>query len=214
MTRPIFWTIFSVAVGVVLLTTTPPTAIGQETEPINAELEGQRRPDHHQAAHLERCAALASATNEASPLESLQIETGNILLYERFFEQFLRAQPVFRMDHPLVDLIRAYCYRHVLIVIRQDLKTPRPTGWVQVNFLVQDIEPIQRELEEAGLRLDPTATEAPAYPFPMRIKRMVPRNQCRVDRLEVSGPEGFMIGFNQIHRETCRLPAINDDPRP
>ncbi|MCP9448447.1 MAG: VOC family protein [Nitrospira sp.] len=214
MTSPIFWTIFSVAVGAVPLTTTPPTAIGQETEPIDAELEGQRRPDHHQAARLERCTSLASASNGASPLESLQIETGNILLYERFFEQFLHAQPVFRMDHPLVDLIRTYCYRHILIVIRQDLKTPRPTGWVQMNFLVRDVETIQRELEEAGRRLEATEGHAPDNPFPLRLKRMVPRNQCRVDRLEVSGPEGFMIGFNQIHKETCRPPTVNDDPRP
>jgi hypothetical protein len=214
MTRPIFWTIFSVAVGAVLLTATPQTAIGQETEPIDTELEGQRQPDHQQAARLERCLSFTPLSSGASSFESVQIETANILLYEQFFELFLRAQPVFRMDHPLVDHIRAYCYRHVLIVVRQDLKTPRPAGWVQVNFLVQDVETIQRELEEAGRRLESTEGHSPGNPFPLRLKRMVPRNQCRVDRLEVFGPEGFMIGFNQIHKETCRPPAINDDPRP
>lgn len=213
MTRPIFWTIFSVAVAAVLSTTTTPTAIGQQTEPIDTELEGQRQPDHQQAARLERCASLVSTPHGASSFESVQIETGNIGLYERFFEQLLHAQTVFRMDHPLVDHIRAYCYRNVLIVVRQDLKTPRPTGWVQVNFLVQDIQTVQRELEEAGRRLKATEDRSPDKPFPLRIKRMVPRNQCRVDRLEVSGPEGFMLGFNQIHKETCRPPTINDDLR-
>jgi hypothetical protein len=213
MTRPIFWTIFSVAVGAVLSTTTPPTAIGQETGPIAVELDDQRKPNQDQAARLERCASLASVPNRASSLEGVQIETGNIDLYKRFFEQLLHAQTVFRMDHPLVDHIRAYCYRDVLIVVRQDLRTPRPTGWVQVNFLVQDVETIQRELEETGFRLESMEQGVRENPFPIRLKRMVPRNHCRVDRLEVSGPEGFMIGFNQIHKETCRSPAINDDPR-
>lgn len=213
MTRPIFRMIFSVAMGAVLLTTTPPTAIGQETGPITVELDDQRKPNQDQAARLERCLSFTWSSNGASSFESVQIETANILLYEQFFELFLRAQPVFRMDHPLVDHIRAYCYRQVLIVIRQDLKTSRPTGWVQVNFLVGDVETIQRELEEAGRQLASIEQRMQKNPFPIRLKRMVPRNQCRVDRLEVSGPEGFMIGFNQIHKETCRSPAINDDPR-
>jgi hypothetical protein len=203
MTRTTLYTILSIALGTALLPLAPSAAIAEQT--------GQA--DQGRIIRPEQCAAFAPPSNGEPAFESVQIETGNIDLYERFFERFLHTQPVFRMDHPLVDHIRAYCYRHALIVVRQDLKTPRPTGWVQVNFLVQDVETIQRDLEEAGLSLESTEQGVRENPFPIRLKRMVPRNHCRVDRLEVSGPEGFMIGFHQIHKETCRPPAINDDPR-
>ena len=77
----------------------------------------------------------------------MQVETSDITRYEQFFESVLHAPVVQRMDHPQVDSLRGYCYRGVLIVVRRDLRTPRPTGWVQINFTVSDVAAVQAEVE-------------------------------------------------------------------
>ncbi len=169
--------------------------------------------DHPPAAHQHQCARGVPAPDDEPSLESVQVETTDLRLYERFFEQFLGARLLFSMDHPLVDRIKTYCYHHLLITIRQDLKTPRITGWVQVNFVVRDLETLKQEMEEAGRRLASSEPGVSGEPYPIRVKRGIPRNLCRVDRLELVGPEGFLIGFNQIHKETCRPPTLNEGPR-
>ena len=78
-----------------------------------------------------------SSTGPSDVFESVQVETSDIRLYEQFFEAVLQAPVIQRADHPRADSLRGYCYRDVLIVVRQDFRTPRPTGWVQINFLVQ-----------------------------------------------------------------------------
>lgn len=77
----------------------------------------------------------------------MQVETSDITRYEQFFETVLHAPVVQSMDHPQVDSLRGYCYRGVLIVVRQGLRTPRPTGWVQINFAVSDVVVVQEEVE-------------------------------------------------------------------
>jgi hypothetical protein len=133
-----------------------------------------------------------------STFESIQIETADIHLHEQLFESVLHAALVQRLDHPQTDHIRAYCYRHLLVVIRQDLRTPRPTGWVQLNFVVGDVAGLQQELETtartAFATLDVKEREKIVR---FRLKQGVTRNQWKVDRLEVYGPEGFLIGFDQ-----------------
>ena len=133
-----------------------------------------------------------------STFENIQIESTDVHLYEQFFESVLHASLVQRLDHPQTDRIRAYCYRHLLVVIRQDLRTPRPTGWVQVNFVVGDVAALQQELEAAArsafATLDVKEREKIVR---FRLKQGVTRNQWKVDRLEVYGPEGFLIGFDQ-----------------
>jgi multidrug efflux pump subunit AcrB len=76
---------------------------------------------------------------------------------------------------------------------------------MQVNFSVADVADIQRQLERA-LRESRLATLDDAERTKivrLRLKSDVPRNNCRVDRLEVTGPEGFMMGFNQYKAGTC-----------
>src|SRR5689334_22325255 len=68
------------------------------------------------------CGALTPSASSPSVLEGFQIETSDLGLYERFFLNVLHADEVQRMDHPQVDSIRGYCYRNVLIVVRQDIK--------------------------------------------------------------------------------------------
>jgi hypothetical protein len=133
----------------------------------------------------------------AERFEGIQLETSNITEHEVLFERLLKAQTVFKVDHPQVDHLRGYCYRDVLIVIRQDLKTPRPTGWVQVNFAVTDVEKIKAELEALLPHGQPSVVR-------LRLKPDVPRSNCRVTRLEVSGPEGFMVGFDQFKPGSCQ----------
>lgn len=147
-------------------------------------------------------------------LESLQVETSDIRAYEHFFEQYLRIPASLHLDHPQVDHVRAYCYRNVLIVVRQDIELPRPTGWVQVNFIVPDLQSVQRELEDAARRLASAEADPPSTAYRLRLKSDVPRNYCRVDRLELSGPEGFMIGFNQVREGTCRSPSRGQGAAP
>jgi hypothetical protein len=38
----------------------------------------------------------------------------------------------------------------------------------------------------------------------LRLKSDVARNNCRATRLEASGPEGFMIGFDQFKEGSCK----------
>jgi len=117
------------------------------------------------------------------------------------FESVLHAPLVQRLDHPQTDHIRAYCYCHFLAVIRQDLRTPRPTGWVQLNFVVSDVAALQQELETAArtafATLDVKEREQIVR---FRLKHGVTRNQWKADCLEVYGPEGFLIGFNQPYQ--------------
>lgn len=148
--------------------------------------------------------AMEDASNEHcrlsddSTFENIQIETADIHLHEQLFESVLHASLVQRLDHPQTDHIRAYCYRQVLIVIRQDLRTPRPTGWVQLNFFVNDVAVLKQELEKttrtAFASLDVETREKIVR---FRLKTGVMRNHQKVDRLEVYGPEGFLIGFDQ-----------------
>ena len=153
-----------------------------------------------------KCAPSLPSASSRSELEGIQIETSDIGLYELFLSQALHADEVQRIDHPQVDFIRGYCYRNVLIVVRQDVRTPRPTGWVQLNFSVADVGDVQKQIEQA-LRDSDMAKLADAERtkvIRLRFKPDVPRNNCRVDRLEVNGPEGFVIGFDQFKEGSCK----------
>lgn len=147
---------------------------------------------------------------ESSLFEGIQIETSDIKLYEMFFEQILRVSPVQRMEHPQVDSLRGYCYRGVLIVVRQDLRTPRPTGWAQLNFAVADVTAVQGDLERAYRDSPVYGGAEAAKVVRFRLKPDVRRGDCRAARLEVSGPEGFMIGFDQYKEGSC----ATDRPEP
>lgn len=132
-------------------------------------------------------------------VKSVQIETSDIRRFEQFFEAVLHAPVVERNDHPGRDSLRGYCYRGLLIVVRQDFRTPRPTGWVQINFTVSDVASMQAELERAYRASPPfqlSETERDQI-VRFRLKPDVMRSGRRVTRLEVTGPEGFMIGFDQ-----------------
>lgn len=135
-------------------------------------------------------------TSVGEGFENLQIETSDITLHERFFEQVLHASVVQRLDHPQTDHIRAYCYRGVLVVIRHDLRTPRPTGWVQLNFTVPNVTAVRQDLESTSRTLSEEERDKVAR---FRMKPDVMRGNRKVDRLEVYGPEGFLIGFDQPH---------------
>ncbi|MBI3356888.1 MAG: hypothetical protein HY038_08990 [Nitrospirae bacterium] len=145
-------------------------------------------------------------TNETScrlpggvEFENIQIETADIRLHEQLFEQVLHASVIQRLDHPLTDHIRIYCYRGVAVVIRHDLRTPRPTGWVQINFMVKDAAAVQQELDSAyrASPLSQLSESERAKIVRFRMKTGVIRGDRKVDRLEVYGPEGFLIGFDQ-----------------
>lgn len=160
-----------------------------------------------------QCGPSLLSTSSRGELEGVQIETSDIGLYELFLSQVLHADEVQRLDHPQVDSIRGYCYRNLLIVVRQDMKTPRPTGWVQVNFSVANVGDVQQQLEQA-LRDSDVAKLSDAERAKvvrLRFKSDVSRNNCRVDRLEVNGPEGFMIGFDQFKEGSCR--RLDDSPQ-
>jgi len=131
--------------------------------------------------------------------ESVQVETSDIKRHEQFFESVLHALVVQRLDHPQVDSLRGYCYRGVLIVVRQDLRTPRPTGWVQINFTVSDVAAVQAEVEGAyrASALSQLAEEERTKIVRFRLKPEVSRGHRKAIRFEVTGPEGFMIGFDQ-----------------
>ena len=132
-------------------------------------------------------------------LSNIQIETSDITLHERLFEQVLHADTIQRLDHPQTDFIRVYCLRNVVVAIRQDLRRPRETGWVQINFWVKDVaavyEILQSAVRESSLAQSPEADRDKVVRF--RMKPNVMRGHRKVDRLEVYGPEGFLIGFDQ-----------------
>ncbi|HKY71478.1 MAG TPA: hypothetical protein VJL88_06120 [Nitrospira sp.] len=138
-------------------------------------------------------------TSAAEGFSSIQLETTDITLHERLFEQVFHAASLERMDHPQTDLIRIYCLRDVIVAIRQDLRHPRPTGWVQINFWVKDVasvyETLQAAVRESGLAQLAEADREKIVRF--RMKPGVTRGHRKVDRLEVYGPEGFLIGFDQ-----------------
>ncbi|MBS0167702.1 MAG: hypothetical protein JSR29_16580 [Nitrospira sp.] len=121
------------SVGFGILSYLPPVSLApaQDTAPSEPRTE-MRHPTN---AHCR--------VSDDSPFENIQIETSDIHLHEQLFESVLHAALVQSLDHPQTDHIRAYCYRQVLVVIRQDLRTPRPTGWVQVNFVVSDVAALQ-----------------------------------------------------------------------
>jgi hypothetical protein len=131
--------------------------------------------------------------------EGVQIETSNLAGYEQFFDSVLHAPVVQRMDHPQVDSLRGYCYRDILIVIRQDFRTPRPTGWLQINFTVSNVATVQEEIEQSvrASSLHERSEEERAKVVRVRLKTDVMRGGRKTIRLEVFGPEGFMIGFDQ-----------------
>jgi hypothetical protein len=165
-------------------------------------------PSHRHEAG-QSCGMAETERTTAPAFEGVQLETRDIEPHELLFESILKARTVFKIDHPQVDHLRGYCLRDVLIVLRQDLKTPRPTGWVQVNFAVPDAAKIKEELEQA-LQASPIGHR----PVPdrekvvrIRLKPDVPRSNCRAMRLEVAGPEGFMLGFDQFKPGTC-TPSI------
>ena len=151
------------------------------------------------ASHEGSCKAAIQGPGSHEGLESVQVETSDITRYEQFFESVLHTPVVQRMDHPQVDNLRGYCYRGVLIVVRQDLRTPRPTGWVQINFTVSDVSAVQAEVEGAyrASALSQLAEEERTKIVRFRLKPEVSRGHRKAIRFEVTGPEGFMIGFDQ-----------------
>lgn len=167
-----------------------------------ASAEEVPRTEHHQAdsASQERsCKAAIQGPGSLEGFESVQVETSDIKRHEQFFESVLHAPVVQRIDHPQLDSLRGYCYRGVLIVVRQDLRTPRPTGWVQINFTVSDVAAVQGELERAyrASSVYQLSEEDRAKIVRFRLKPDVMRGDRQVIRLEVAGPEGFMLGFDQ-----------------
>jgi hypothetical protein len=145
------------------------------------------------------CTAEIQGPGTVEGFESLQVETSDITRYEQFFESVLHAPVVQSLDHPQVDRLRGYCYRGVLIVVRQDLRTARPTGWVQINFAVPDVAAMQADVEGSyrASTLSQLAEEERAKIVRFRLKPDVSRGHRKATRLEVTGPEGFMIGFDQ-----------------
>jgi hypothetical protein len=172
--------------------------------------EGASLPHRHESGAV--CGAAVTNPVDTARFQGIQLETSDISQHETLFESVLKAQVVFKIDHPQVDHLRGYCYRDVLVVIRQDLKTPRPTGWVQINFLVPDVETVKTELEQALVAAQ--AGKVPRASARLRIKPGVPRSNCRVTRLEVSGPEGFLIGFDQVKLETCQAQEHGKEQTP
>ena len=167
-----------------------------------ASAEDVPQAQHHQAdsaSHEGLCTAAIQGPGFREGFESVQVETSDITRDEQFFESVLHAPVVQHLDHPQVDRLRGYCYRGVLIVVRQDLRTARPTGWVQVNFTVSDVAALQDELEQAyrTSSIYQLSEEDRAKIVRFRLKQDVMRAGRRVIRLEVAGPEGFMIGFDQ-----------------
>ena len=149
------------------------------------------------SAHAEEHSTCGPSAEEG--FSNIQIETSDITLHERLFEQVLHANTVQRLDHPQTDLIRVYCLRDMVVVIRQDLRQPRQTGWVQINFWVRDVAAVHETLQSA-VRGSPLAQLSEADREKIvrfRMKPNVMRGHRKVDRLEVYGPEGFLIGFDQ-----------------
>ena len=151
------------------------------------------------AANLDAEEPLACGPSPTEGFSNIQIETSDITLHERLFELVFHAPSLQRLDHPQTDLIRIYCLRDVVVAIRQDLRHPRQTGWVQVNFWVTDVGSIHQTLQSA-VRDSALAGLSDAdrdKVVRLRMKPGVTRGNRKVDRLEVYGPEGFLIGFDQ-----------------
>ena len=181
------------------------TSMGAHHQGKEANPPRQIQPCRPFSSGADRADTSAGSDLQAMGFEGLQIETADVARYEGLFETVLKADKVQSVDHPQKDLLRGYCFRGVLIVVRQDLSAPRPTGWVQINFAVPDVAGIQRDLERAYAE-SPVAKLAEAERSQIvrfRLKPDVRRGACRAIRFEVAGPEGFMIGFDQIKRETC-----------
>jgi hypothetical protein len=167
-----------------------------------ASAEDMPQMQHHRVDSVSNEGACNAAIQNPAFLEgfqSVQVETSDVTRYEQFFESVLHAQVVQSLDHPQVDRLRGYCYRGVLIVVRQDLRTPRPTGWVQINFAVSDVAAVQAEVEGAyrASTLSQLAEEERTKIVRFRLKPEVSRGHRKAIRFEVTGPEGFMIGFDQ-----------------
>jgi hypothetical protein len=149
------------------------------------------------SVHADAPQACGASTTEG--FSNIQIETSDITLHERLFEQVFHAPSIQRLDHPQADVIRVYCLRDVVVTIRQDLRHPHQTGWVQINFWVKNVESIHETLE-AAVRESAFAQLAETDRDKIvrfRMKPGVMRGHRKVDRLEVYGPEGFLIGFDQ-----------------
>lgn len=132
-------------------------------------------------------------------LDSVQIETADLRPFEMFFGEVLKAPLIERLDHPGRDSIRGYCYRGVRVIVRRDHASPHLTGWVQINFAVSDVDVLQRELETALVdsRLASLSQVERERIVRIRFKPYGHRGNRKAIRLEVFGPEGFMVGFNQ-----------------
>ena len=160
-------------------------------------------PAHHgqtEAGAQERpCKAATQVVAASDQFDGVQVETSDIALFEQFFESVLQVPVVQHADHSQADHLRGYCYRGVLVVVRQDLRMARPTGWVQLNFRVADVAAVREEIER-GYQASSVSklTEADrAKIVRFRFKPDVMRGERKVSRFEVAGPEGFMIGFDQ-----------------
>jgi len=149
------------------------------------------------SVHAEEPPACGPSTTDG--FSNIQIETSDITLHERLFEQVFHAPSIQRLDHPQTDVIRIYCLRDVVIAIRQDLRHPRQTGWVQINFWVKDVASVHDTLQSAvrDSALSQLADADREKVVRFRMKPGVMRGHRKVDRLEVYGPEGFLIGFDQ-----------------
>ena len=167
-----------------------------------ASAEDMPQTQHHQAdsaSQEQSCKAAIQSPAFLEGFQSVQVETSDITRYEQFFESVLHAPVVQSLDHPQMDRLRGYCYRGVLIVVRQDLRTARPTGWVQLNFAVSDVAAVQTEVEGSyrASTLSQLAEEERMKIVRFRLKPEVSRGHRKAIRFEVTGPEGFMIGFDQ-----------------
>jgi hypothetical protein len=152
---------------------------------------------HHEEQAVQAC------SDDGGIFDSIQFETSDLKSFEVFFGDLLRAPLIERRDHPDKDSMRGYCYRGVRLIIRRDYAVPRPTGWVQINFVVSDVSAVQREIESA-LKSSSVASLSEAERdriVRIRLKPDVRRGSRKAARLEVAGPEGFMIGFNQYTHE-------------
>jgi hypothetical protein len=157
---------------------------------------------HHQQADAgsETHSCPTAMQHQTDQFEGVQVETSDIGLFEQFFQTVLQAPLVQHADHPQADHLRGYCYRGVLVVVRQDLRTARPTGWVQLNFRVPDVAAVQEEIERIYRvsAVSQLAERDRAKIVRFRFKPDVMRGDQKVARFEIAGPEGFMIGFDQV----------------
>ena len=73
-------------------------------------------------------------------------------------------------------------------MVRQDLRTARPTGWVQINFSVADVAAVQEEVEGSyrGSTLTQLAEEERSKIARFRLKPEVNREHRKAIRFEVT----------------------------